>query len=113
MEANQETEKKISQLQMLEQNMQNILSQKQTFQTQLIETEAALSELEKTTGKTYKIIGNIMVSLDKKDLSKDLEDKKEVLTLRLTSIEKQEDQLRQKSSQLQEELLKEMKGKEK
>ena len=41
-------ENKIAQLQMIEQNIQNVLMQKQTFQSQLIEVENALEEIEKS-----------------------------------------------------------------
>jgi chaperonin cofactor prefoldin len=59
-----ETEDKISQLGLLEQNMHKYLNQKQSFQAQLMEIESALSEL-KSTKKAYKIVGNIMVSAER------------------------------------------------
>ena len=112
MEVNKETENKIAQLQMLEQNIQNFLMQKQTFQTQLIEVDNALEEINKTTEKTYKIVGNIMISVDKEILKKELTEKKEVLDLRIKTIEKQENQLKEKASNLQSEVLKQIKEKE-
>ena len=60
MDVSQETEQKISQLQMFEQSLQGFLGQKQQFQMQLVEVESALGELENTE-KAYKIVGNIMV----------------------------------------------------
>ena len=42
-----ETEQKIQQLSLLEQNMQNTSVQKQGFHVQLLEVESALEELEK------------------------------------------------------------------
>lgn len=102
-----ESEKKISQLQMLEQSMQNLLMQKQQFQLQQVETESALKELEKVD-EAYKIIGNIMVLSKKDDLKEDLSSKKEIVDLRIKNMEKQEDQLREKASKLQEEVMKEM-----
>lgn len=112
MDTNKDTESKIAQLQMLEQNIQGFLVQKQTFQTQLIEVDNALEELDKSKGKTYKIIGNVMISAEKEDLKKDLDNKKEVLNLRIKNIEKQENQLKEKASNLQSEVLKQIKGKE-
>ena len=41
------TEEKIAQLQLTEQNLQNFLMQKQTFQSQLFEVDNELIELEK------------------------------------------------------------------
>ena len=53
----QETEKKIAQLQVLEQNLQNFLLQKQAFQTQLVEIDNALEEVGKNNSALYRIIG--------------------------------------------------------
>ncbi len=105
---NKETEEKIGRMQLLEQNMQNIMMQKQQFQSQLIEVTSALEELE-TTDEAYKIVGNIMVLSKKDGLKKDLESKKEMVELRIKSIEKQETELKEKAKGLQEEVLKEMK----
>ena len=106
-EVSKETEKKISQLQMLEQGMQSLLMQKQQFQLQQVEIESALKELE-SVDEAYKIIGNIMVLSKKSDLETDLASKKEVIELRIKNMEKQENQLREKASKLQAEVLKEM-----
>ena len=108
MEVSKETEQKIGQLQMFEQSMQSFLGQKQQFQMQLVEVESALSELE-TTSKSYKIVGNIMVEADKSELKSDLQSKREMLELRIKTIERQELQVREKASKLQSEILKKMK----
>ena len=108
MEVSKETEQKIGQLQMFEQSLQNFLGQKQQFQVQLVEVESALSELE-NTDKAYKIVGNIMVEADKNELKADLESKKEMLELRIKTMEKQEAQVREKASTLQSEILKKIK----
>lgn len=103
-----ETEQQISQLQLFEQSLQNILMQKQQFQSQSMEIESALKELEKTE-KAYKIVGNIMVSSKKEDLKKDLESKKEIVDLRVKTIEKQENSIREKAKKIQEEVSKNIK----
>ncbi|HJO01528.1 MAG: prefoldin subunit beta [Candidatus Woesearchaeota archaeon] len=106
-EVSKDSEKKLGQLQMLEQSMQNFLMQKQQFQLQQVEIESALKELEKVN-EAYKIVGNIMVLSKKDDLIEDLKSKKEVIELRIKNMEKQESQLREKASKLQNEVLKEM-----
>ncbi len=108
MEVSKETEQKISQLQMFEQSLQNFLGQKQQFQIQLVEIESALNELE-STDKAYKIVGNIMVETDKNELKADLQSRKEMLELRIKTMEKQEAQVREKASNLQSEILKKIK----
>ncbi len=107
-----ETEKKISQLQMMEQSMQTFLMQKQQFQAQLVEIESALKELEKSK-EAYKIVGNIMVSSSKEELENDLKKKKEMVELRIKTLEKQESQIKEKASAVQAEVMKELKEKEK
>ena len=106
-EISKESEKKINQLQLIEQSMQNLLMQKQQFQLQQVEIESALKELE-NVDEAYKIVGNIMVLSTKADLIEDLNSKKEVIGLRIKNMEKQENQLRDKASKLQNEVIKEM-----
>ncbi len=106
-----DSEKKIAELQMIEQNMQNFLMQKQNFQGQLLEVENALKEIEATKDKAYKIVGNIMVLADKDKLKKELESRKEVLDLRVKSVSKQESALKEKAEALQKELMEELKPK--
>lgn len=99
-----QTEQKIQKLQLLEQNMQSILVQRQQFQGQLIEVKSALIELDKSED-SYRIIGNIMVNSGKEDIKKDLNDKKEILELRIKNLEKQENSIKDKSKSIQEEVL--------
>lgn len=99
-----DTEDKISQLSLIEQNAHRFLNQKQTFQAQMMEIESALKEI-KTSNNAYKIIGNIMVSSDKASLEKELETKKEMLSIRVRSIENQEKKLKEKASQIQKEVM--------
>lgn len=107
-ELQEETEQKIGQLQMYEQSLQSVLAQKQQFQAQLVETESALEEIQHTE-TAYKIIGNIMALANKTELKTELESRKEMIELRIKSIEKQENQIREKTSKLQSEILKKIK----
>ena len=105
---NKETEKKIQQLQLLEQNLQNIIMQKQSFQMQLMENENALSELDKTKKDVYKIVGTIMINANKEDLKKELKEQKEILDVRIRSLEKQEKIFQEKAEELQKEVMKDI-----
>jgi prefoldin beta subunit len=102
------TEKKIMELQLLEQNLQNSLMQKQRFQTELLETENALKEVA-STKEAYKIVGNIMVASKKEDLKKELSEKKKIIDLRMKTLEKEESQLKEKTNNLQKQVIGEMK----
>jgi prefoldin beta subunit len=105
-----ESEEKLAQLQMIEQNMQQFLVQKQQYQGQLIELESALKETEGKE-KAYKIIGNIMVSTDAEELRKELKEKKEMIDLRLKSLDKQEKLIKERAQKLQAEIMEEMEKK--
>jgi len=99
-----DTEQKVARLQLIEQNMQNFAMQKQQFQAQIFDIDAAMEEL-KDSEESYKIIGNIMVKANKEKLEKELKEKKEMFELRIKAIEKQENQLKDKSKELQKEVL--------
>ena len=103
-----ETEKKIMELQLLEQNLQNSLLQKQRFQTELLETENALKEVEKTK-ETYKIVGNIMIASKKPELKKELNERKNIIDLKIKNIEKEEEKLQEKTTSLQKVVMGEIK----
>ncbi|MBS3159340.1 prefoldin subunit beta [Candidatus Woesearchaeota archaeon] len=102
------TDKKINQLQQLEQNISNISFQKQNFQSQLTEVESAINELEHSNSNVYKIIGQIMVNAEKDALKQELNEKKEIINLRIKTLEKQEDQIKEKARILQEDVIKEI-----
>lgn len=103
---------KINQLQLLQQNLQNILLQKQQIEAQLTELDSALTEL-KTTEKSYKIIGKIMIAASKDELTQELKQKKEVVQVRLNNFSKQEEKLKQSIESLQKEVMKELKEQKK
>lgn len=105
---NKETERKIQELQILEQNSQQFLMQKQTFQVELSEVENALGELKTSTGDTYKILGGIMIKTDRTKLTQDLEERKKLLSLRISSVEKQEKLIDDRLSSLREEVKSEL-----
>ena len=78
-EVSKELEEKIEQLHMLEQSIHGIMQQQQQAKMQLDEIKNAQEELEKTTEKPFRIIGNVMVQTDKTKLSSELKEKQESL----------------------------------
>ncbi len=111
MTMDKDTEAKIQQLQMLEQNMQNILMQKQTMQAQQIEVGNAVTEINDSKGEVFKIIGPIMVSTSKDKINNELKSKQEIVELKLKNLEKQESQLKDKASKLQSEVMEKIQSK--
>ena len=104
---NAETENKLQRLQLLEQQGQNLSSQRQNFQLQLSEINSALTAL-KGKNEAYKIVGNIMVLTKSEDLNKELNNKLKILTLQISKLEEQEEKITIKAQKLQEEVIKEM-----
>ncbi|MFA7708202.1 MAG: prefoldin subunit beta [Candidatus Pacearchaeota archaeon] len=109
MELDKETQQKIRQLQIFEQNIQALLMQKQAFQMELTETENALAEIAKSDGEVYKLVGQIMVKSDKTKIESELKRKQELLSLRLKTFDKQESELTEQSEELRKEVMKKIK----
>lgn len=106
------TPDKVRQLQLLQQNFQTVLAQKQQFQNQISEIESVLTELKKTE-KAYQIVGKVMIAKSKEEIAKDLEQKKENLQVRLKNFSSQEEKIQQILENTQKEALEELKKKRK
>ncbi len=100
----EEMQNKISKVQILEQRLQSYVMQKQTFQGQLLEVENALGEIG-GSNEIFKIVGNIMMKVEKEKISKELKDKKEILDKKIADIDKQEAKIKEEVLPLQEELM--------
>lgn len=105
---NKETEEKINHISLVEQSLQNLIVQKQQFQSQLLEVESALKELGNAE-HTYKIIGNLMIQKSPQELKAETEAKMERLTIRIKNIEKQEEKTKAKLKDLQDTVMTDMK----
>lgn len=104
MNIDSETSKKIQELQILEHNLQSYIMQKQTMQVEVNEINTALDELKKSGDEVYRILGGIMIKSNKASLTSELNEKKKLIELRLSSIEKQENLISSKSEELKEEI---------
>ncbi len=100
----------INQLQLFQQNLQQVVAQKQMIEGQMMEIDSALEEL-KTTATSYKILGKVMVKVSCEKLRAEMQQKKEVLELRLKSFEKQEMLLTQNIEKVQQDVVNELKKK--
>ena len=96
-------------MQLLEQGLQNLLFQKQAFQIELSETENALKEVGKTKEDVYRMIGQIMLKASKEGIEKELKEKKDILELRIKSIEKQESRFKEEVETIRKEVMKRIK----
>ena len=100
-----EKTKNIQEAQFLEQNLQNIFFQKQAFQMELTETQSALREIENSSEDAYKLIGQLMIKVQKSKIIEELSEKEKFLNLKIKAIEKQEKLFSDKLEQLRRQIL--------
>lgn len=81
--------------QMYAQSLQQMAQQKHFFKMQITELDSALKEVQDEK-EAFKIIGNIMVKTDAAQLQKELKEKKDLITVRIEHLEKQEKKLQDK-----------------
>ena len=106
-------ESEISQLQMIEQNLKNSGMQKQNMMLHLMESENSLKELKNYKGKPFKIVGPVMIESDSESLTKELSEKVELLKVRIESMEKQENSLKEQFESIQKKLMDNLKQSQK
>jgi prefoldin beta subunit len=101
-----QVQNQIAQLQQLQQQAQTLLSQKSQIEMIIRETESAVKELEASDegAVIYKSVGEVLFKADRAKLIEELKDKKDVLDLRLKTLEKQEDRIQKRFGQLQDQL---------
>ena len=104
-----EENKDLEEMQMLEQQMNNLLMQKQSFQIEFTEIQAALKEVEGSSDEVYKIVGQLMIKTEKEKMKEELSNKEKILDLRIKSLEKQESSFMEKLKELREKVMKTMK----
>jgi len=101
----EEKKKLIEELQLTQYRIHTLLLQKQNFELKLREIEKAMEELKKSQGKTYKIIGPVMVEREKEKLLKDLEETKEIIEIRIKAFEKEIGSLQKRMENLQKRIM--------
>jgi len=106
-----DTQGKIQELQAMEQNLQQFLMQKQAFSMELDETNLCLEELKVSKGDLFKIIGGrLVIKTTKEEQEKELSHKKDLITLRVKTMEKQEEEFMKKVEELRQEIIKKIQG---
>lgn len=96
----------LAQLQQLQQQAQAIMTQKTQVEGLIRETDAALKELEKSSDDAviYKSVGELLFRADKPKLIEELKERKDMMDLRLKTMAKQEERIKGRFEQLQEQL---------
>lgn len=102
----EETRLAIQEIQALEQSFEQLMQQKQLFSMESSETDLALKEIEKSEGDLFKIVGGqVVIKTSKEKLTVDLKHKKEIIDLRLKSIENQEKEFSDKMEELRKAIM--------
>lgn len=104
MEITKEMNEEIQELQILEHSLHSLLMEKQSFQVELNEINNAMEELKKATGDVYKMLSGIMIQTSTESLNKDLLERKKILEMRISAIEKQEKSVEEKTEKLREKI---------
>ena len=100
-------------LQACQQQIQTVLIQKESLNIQSMEIDKALDELKKVKKEeVFKAVGPILIKSEKEKLSKELEERKETIELRLKSLQKQENRLKERMDEGQGKLENALKGNE-
>lgn len=99
---------KLQKLQVLEQNLQMLLSQKHALQSQLLSVESALTNMAGET--VYQFVGNILLEKKTAGVKVELEKKAGLLKTKIESYETQEKSFSSMKQELEKELLGESNG---
>jgi prefoldin beta subunit len=91
-------------LNILEHNLQHLLMQRQAIESQLAEINNALSEVSKSNDDVYNVVGSVMLKTSKEKITHDLEARKKMIDIRLSSVDKQEKLIEFKVKELQKEI---------
>jgi prefoldin beta subunit len=101
-----EAQAKVSELQIIEQNLQSLLMQKQQIQIELSENNNALEEVKKSSEPIYRLIGSVLILAEKEKTIVELNEKIKILSLRMNSFQKQESLFEGKAKEIQSEIRK-------
>jgi prefoldin beta subunit len=104
-------QEKLNRLQQLQNTLQQLLLQKQRLDLERGESERALKLLDSVTTekKVYKSAGAILVERSKPDVQKELKERLDFLEMRSKVLTKQENNTRERITQIQESLQQELK----
>ncbi|MEM2935879.1 MAG: prefoldin subunit beta [Candidatus Bathyarchaeia archaeon] len=101
-----QVQERLLRLQQRQQTLQAVLTQKQQLELELTEVEQALGELEKMTDDAviYKSVGSLLVKSERPKVTSELNERKELLNMRVSVLGKQEERLRSQIKELQAKL---------
>ena len=101
-----QVQERLVKMQRLQQTLQSILAQKQQVEVESSETEQALGELQKMTDEAviYKAMGTILVKTERVKMITELNERKDLMSTRVTVLGKQEERLRNQLKDIETQL---------
>lgn len=98
-----EIREKLEKLESLQSAFDSTTVQKQRIEEDLAETERAIEALkENTTDQVYQFLGKILIKKDREKMLLELQETLELLKLRSSALQKQEQKLKEKIQELGE-----------
>jgi prefoldin beta subunit len=96
-------QEQLQRLQQLQQTLETVVAQRQQLELESMEVNRALSELEKVSeeGLVYKSVGSLLVRADKKKVVDELNERRELLTTRITVLQRQQTRADERLKELQ------------
>jgi len=93
----------LTRLDSLQQNLQSVTMQKQQIDAELTDAEKTLEELTKVqeNEQIYKYVGSLLIKVSKTDMTKELEEKKDISNTRTLVLNKQQARLKDNIKELQ------------
>lgn len=101
-----QVQERLLRLQQLQQTLQSVLGQKQQVELEQMEINQALEELQKLTDDAviYKATGSLLIKSERSKVIADLNERKELLTTRVTVLAKQEERIKAQVKDVQTKL---------
>jgi len=101
-----QVQERLLRLQQLQQTLQSVLGQKQQVELEQMEINQALDELQKLTDDAviYKATGSLLIKSERSKVIADLNERKELLSTRVTVLAKQEERIKAQVKDVQTKL---------
>jgi prefoldin beta subunit len=102
----------VSRFQQIQQNLQAIMMQKQQVELESVEIDRALEDLGKAGSEdtVYKSAGPLLIRTKKEDITKELDEKKELAKTRLMVLSKQETRVKDNLKEVENKINQMIKG---
>ncbi len=101
----QQAQQFLLQAQVYQQQMQNIIAQKEALRVQELEIKKASEELAKSKERSvYKISGTILIKASREEVSRDLKEKQETIATRMATLEKSENSIKDRIEEIRKKL---------